>query len=60
MRSNWRNIVDEVEGGSMPLSSYTWIHAESRLDEQQRKLLIDWAEKQIELLKENEAEAQQR
>jgi len=59
-RSLWRNMTVEVEGGSMPLPSFTWIHTESRLTGPQRQLLIDWAEKQIELLKEDEAESQQR
>ena len=60
MRSNLRNIATEVENKTMPLPSYTWIHKESRLSQQQRQLLIDWAEKQIELLKEDEAEGQER
>lgn len=60
MRSHLRNIATEVENKTMPLPSYTWIHTKSRLDDQQRKLLIDWAEKQIELLKEDEAEGQER
>lgn len=54
MRSNFRNIATEVENKAMPLPSYTWGHADSRLNEQQRQLLIDWAEKQIELLKADE------
>ena len=60
MRSNWRNIVDEIEDGSMPLPSYTWIHTESRLNDHEKQLLIDWAEKQIESLKAGDAEGQER
>lgn len=54
MRSHLRNIATEVEDKSMPLPSYTWIHRESRLTDQQRQILVDWAEKEIELLSEPE------
>jgi len=36
-------LAEEVEKGEMPLDSYTWTHAESRLTDEQRKKLIDWA-----------------
>jgi hypothetical protein len=58
-RSLWRNITVEVKGGSMPLPSYTWVHTDSRLNPEQRQLLLDWAEKQIELLKGDEAEGKE-
>ncbi len=38
-----REIVDEVEEGEMPLSSYTLIHKEAVLTEQEKQLLTDWA-----------------
>jgi hypothetical protein len=28
--------------GKMPLKSYTWTHADARLSDAQRKLLVDW------------------
>jgi hypothetical protein len=37
-------IVNEVEGGDMPLASYRWMHPEARLTADQRKRLIDWAQ----------------
>ncbi len=33
-------LVEEVEEGEMPLSSYTWIHG--NLDKEQKELLISW------------------
>ncbi len=35
--------AEHVENHEMPLNSYTWLHAEARLSEAQRKTLIDWA-----------------
>ncbi len=36
-------LAEEVEEGEMPLDSYTWTHAESRLSDEQRQKLVDWA-----------------
>jgi len=35
-------MVEEVEEGKMPLESYTWMHHEAKLTEEQRQKLIDW------------------
>ena len=35
-------IVEEIEKHDMPLSTYTWIHREAKLNTQQQQLLIDW------------------
>lgn len=37
-------ISDEVTDRSMPLKSYTWIHRDAKLTDDQIKLLADWAE----------------
>lgn len=34
--------VDFVERKSMPLKSYTWLHSDAKLDEIQRKALVQW------------------
>jgi hypothetical protein len=39
----WSKISHRVDDGSMPLASYTWMHPASRLTEEQRKQLGDWA-----------------
>ncbi|GAA4276454.1 heme-binding domain-containing protein [Aquimarina mytili] len=33
-------LIEEVEEGEMPLSSYTWIHG--NLSEDEKEILIDW------------------
>ncbi|MEB8347566.1 heme-binding domain-containing protein [Flavobacteriaceae bacterium KMM 6898] len=36
-------LVEEVEGGDMPLKEYTWTHGEARLTSAQREMIITWA-----------------
>ncbi len=33
---------EEVREGEMPLDSYTWVHGEAQLTDQQRQVLADW------------------
>lgn len=37
-------ICEEITFGTMPLNSYLWIHASSKLSEQQIKAICEWAE----------------
>ncbi|HVT73170.1 MAG TPA: heme-binding domain-containing protein [Lacunisphaera sp.] len=37
-------LIDEVEGHTMPLPSYTWIHRDARLSPADVKLLTAWAD----------------
>jgi hypothetical protein len=37
-------VVEQVRDGHMPLNSYLWIHDEAKLNEQQKNLLINWAQ----------------
>jgi len=41
-KSKLKSIVNQVEKGEMPLSSYTFIHREARLSEDQKKALINY------------------
>lgn len=34
--------AEYVGNGEMPLDSYTWMHPEAKLNDGQRKLLVDW------------------
>ena len=34
--------VEMLEDGEMPMSSYTWMHNESKLTDVQRLLLVNW------------------
>ncbi len=36
-------IVETVSEHAMPLESYLWIHHEAKLDDVQRKAIVDWA-----------------
>lgn len=38
-----KEIAEQVEKHEMPMDSYLWIHNEAKLNESQRKMLIDWA-----------------
>ena len=40
-----RSISESVSEGSMPLSSYTLMHKDARLDEVQKKTIMEWAKK---------------
>ena len=50
-RSNHKleEMGEEVEEDEMPLTSYTLAHSESRLTEDQREALINWAKSQMKL-----------
>lgn len=36
-------VCEMLDAGSMPLSSYLWIHRDAELSTDQRKMLCDWA-----------------
>lgn len=44
-------IIEMVEDGAMPLSSYTLIHHDAKLTEEQKSKLTDWAKSTMEILK---------
>jgi hypothetical protein len=37
-------LIELVKKGAMPLNSYLWIHTDSKLNQQEKELLIKWAE----------------
>lgn len=37
-------IKQTINKGEMPLNSYLWIHSESKLTQQQKKLITDWTD----------------
>lgn len=47
---NMQEIDEEVGIKAMPLSSYTLLHPEARLTDQERKLISDWARAESKLL----------
>ena len=36
-------IVEQVRDGKMPLNSYTWLHKDARLTEDEKNILVNWA-----------------
>lgn len=38
-----RKAGKDIEEGDMPLNSYTWMHKDAILSEQQKKMMISWA-----------------
>lgn len=42
-QSKLRSIAGRIKDGSMPLSSYTFMHSEARLSKNEKKLIVDWA-----------------
>ena len=37
-------VIEQVKDDHMPLNSYLWIHDDAKLNEEQKKKLMDWAE----------------
>ncbi len=48
------HIADEVTNHTMPLSSYTWIHRDARLTEQQVSALSSWSDETRQKIAPNE------
>jgi len=49
----FEETIEMVNEGEMPLASYTWmgLHAGAKLTDEQKKILMDWAQAQIDTLK---------
>ena len=43
--SKLKAIVESIQDGSMPLSSYTLIHQRAKLTREDKKIIMDWAGK---------------
>jgi hypothetical protein len=43
-QSKLKSIVDQLKDNAMPLSSYKWMHKKARLDEDEKILIIKWAQ----------------
>lgn len=47
----FEEIIEMVNEGEMPMGSYTWIHTDARLSDGQKKILVDWAQANMDSLK---------
>jgi Haem-binding domain len=54
-RKKWNRIAEQIRYHDMPLSSYTWLHPEARLDAAQRDQIARWADQESQRL-ESEAD----
>jgi hypothetical protein len=45
-------VIDEVKKGGMPLTSYTIIHTDAKLTDQEKSSLVTWAESVRNVMKE--------
>ncbi|MFT3676049.1 MAG: heme-binding domain-containing protein [Chitinophagaceae bacterium] len=46
--SKLKAIVAQVRDGEMPLRSYKWLHAEARLADSEKQLIIQWVDTVVE------------
>jgi hypothetical protein len=51
-RKRWRRVAEAIDANEMPIHKYTLIHSKSRLNPQQRKELINWAEQTADKLED--------
>lgn len=49
INSKLSQIVEQIEKGKMPLSSYTWMHSGAKLSEEDKQLLISYFDKQLNM-----------
>jgi hypothetical protein len=47
IRKKLKETAEEVEQKEMPLSSYTLIHTKKKLNPEQIKLIVDWADTEL-------------
>ena len=45
-------IVEQVKEGEMPLDSYTWIHKDAILTDDEKAKLTDWAQSIMDEMKQ--------
>ncbi len=44
-------VIDEVKEGKMPLNSYTWIHKDAKLTEDEKAKITGWAQSVMDTMK---------
>ena len=49
-KSKFKSILSQIKDGEMPLESYTWMHREAKLSENEKMALEDWINKMLESL----------
>lgn len=49
-QSKLKSIASQINDNDMPLPSYKWIHHDARLSDNNKKLIIEWAERSMDSL----------
>ena len=49
--NRFKGIASEVKDGGMPLPSYLWIHTDAKLSDDQKNMIITWANSMQDTLK---------
>src|SRR5680860_138760 len=49
-KSKFKSILSQVKDGEMPIASYTLLHREAKLSENEKKALENWINKMLESL----------
>lgn len=47
----FEEIIEMVKEGEMPLDSYTWTHGDAKLSQEQRQVLVAWAQANMDTLR---------
>lgn len=54
MGKKLKSAAHDVHEGDMPLNSYLWIHTYAKLNDAQKKLIVDWADSaQAEVMRDS-------
>ena len=54
-RHKLEECAEEVGEGEMPLESYTWMHGEAKLSQDQRNMLVEWFKTQMQAVPQQSA-----
>ncbi len=49
--NRFKDIIDEIKQGDMPLNSYLWIHKDARLTQDEKDKVIHWATAAMDSMK---------
>jgi hypothetical protein len=45
-------VIEQVKEGEMPLNSYTWIHKDAKLTDEEKTKLTNWAQSVMDEMKQ--------
>lgn len=48
----FKEIAEQIKEDEMPLNSYLWIHGNAKMSEEQKKVILDWADSNLAALEQ--------